>query len=144
MEENPKENPKMLLRRAGIKATKIRIAVLDLFSHGCKPLSASDIFDSLRRQKTDLVTVYRTLTSFENAVILRRVDLRKDSVYFELADHHHHHIVCTLCGRTEEFSQCDIDKLFSKALQRSKNFNTVTGHSFELFGLCNTCSKNLI
>ena len=131
----------MILKRAKIKATRIRVAILDLFSHPCKPLSANSIFDSLRQQKTDLVTVYRTLTSFENAGIVRRVDLRKDSVYFELACHHHHHIVCTSCGRTEEFSQCDLDKLFDKTLQRSKNFNTVTGHSFELFGLCNTCSK---
>lgn len=135
------ENSKMILKRARIKATRIRVATLDLFSHDCKPLSANDIFYSLRRQRTDLVTVYRTLTSFENAGILRRVDLRKDSVYFELADHHHHHIVCTLCSMTEELSLCDIDRLFDRTVRASNNFRTVTSHSFELFGLCNTCSR---
>lgn len=94
----------------------------------------------LKKKKTNLVTVYRTLATFETAGILRRVDLHKDSVFYELAEHHHHHIVCTDCGTVESFEDCDIKSVTKNALARSSKFDSVSSHSLEFFGVCRSCA----
>ena len=87
-------------------------------------------------------TVYRTLSSFEEKGIIKRVDLRKDSLYYELSSaHHHHHIVCTGCGTIEDFESCQIEKVSDKVLSQSSKFSIIKEHSLELFGVCNTCTK---
>src|SRR5437868_3633705 len=97
-----------VLKNAGLKITQSRLAVLRSFSGDCKPISAENIFKKI---DTDLVTVYRTLNSFEKAGIIKKVDLRKDSAQYELAHTHHHHIVCTDCGKTEDFEKCGVETI---------------------------------
>jgi Fur family ferric uptake transcriptional regulator len=133
---------KDLLKEHKLKATPARLAILELFeSAGCKALNAEEIHTRLRTKKIDLVTVYRTLTSFEERGIFNRVDLHKDSVCYELAKHHHHHIVCTACGLIEGFDACNIDQLSKKALASSSKFKAISQHSLELFGVCKSCAK---
>ena len=92
-----------------------------------------------KKSGMDLVTVYRTLASFEKAGIVKRVDLRADAVLYELNDEHHHHIVCTNCGTVEDFELCDMEALTKKIAQKSKHFKTIQEHTLELFGICTQC-----
>jgi len=129
------------LNKAGLKATPARLAILALFAKRHTPLSADDIAIALKKEKIDLVTIYRTFASLEKAFILKRVDLRRDAAYFEMADnHHHHHLVCTECGDIEDFELCDIGNLSQKILKKSSKFKAVSDHAFELFGLCTSCA----
>lgn len=136
-----KEDLSNVLKTSGFKTTPIRLAILEVFSHDCKPINAEYIHQKLKKQKVNIVTIYRTLTSFENAGILKRVYLQKDSVYYEMSGHHHHHIVCTDCGLVEGFDDCDLDNLSKKVLKSSDKFNTITKHSLELFGQCKKCNN---
>ncbi len=128
-----------ILKINGFKITPTRLAILKVFSHDCEPINAEFIFKKLKKEKVNIVTIYRTLTSFENVGILKHVDLQKDSAYYELSGHHHHHIICTDCGMVEGFEVCDIDNLTDKVLKNSNKFNIITKHSLELFGLCKKC-----
>lgn len=135
-----KQDFKKILRDAGLKSTSQRLAVIKILSEIKHPETAQEIHKRLK--KLDLVTLYRTLTSFEKSQIVRRVDLHKDAVYYELNVNHHHHIVCTNCGKLEDFELCDMDKLTKRIVAKASNFKTVSEHSLELFGVCNTCVKN--
>jgi len=130
-----------ILKTHGFKVTPIRLAILNVFSVDCEPVNAEFIFKKLKKEKVNIVTIYRTLTSFENADILKRVDLQKDSAYYELSGHHHHHIVCTNCGLVEGFEDCDLEGFSKKVIKNSSNFNSITKHSLELFGVCKGCDK---
>ena len=130
-----------ILKESGFKVTPARLAVLGIFSNDCKPINAEHIFAKLKKEKINLVTIYRTLTSFEKAGILKRVDLHKESVYYELADHHHHHIICTDCGTVESFEECGVKKLSKNILDKSSKFKVINQHSLEFFGKCNGCVK---
>ena len=132
-----------ILKKSGFKVTPIRLAVLKVFSVDCKPINAEYIHEKLKKEKVNIVTIYRALTSFENAGILKRVDLQKDSVYYELAGHHHHHIICTDCGLVEGFEECGLDSLSEKVIKKSSAFIRITKHSLELFGLCKKCVKKV-
>ena len=129
-----------ILKAKGLKNTPTRKAILDVFPEDCKPINAEYIFVKLKKQNINLVTIYRNLDSFEQAGILKRLNLNKGSAYYELVgDHHHHHIVCTSCGMTEEFGAHDIENAINR-ISKSSSFNTIKTHSLELFGICKKCT----
>ncbi len=140
MKENQKQDLKKILTDAGLKNTPPRLAVLKIFSEMEYPENANEIFKSLKKTGLDLATLYRTLASFEEKQIIKKVDLQKDSVYYELNTDHHHHIVCTNCDKVADFTDENHEKLMAKALTQVKNFKTITHHSFDLFGICNSCA----
>ena len=137
-----KTNYQKILHDVKLKSTEPRIAVVALLADKHLPLSVQNIYDNLAKKNgIDLVTVYRTLASFEKVGLVKRVDLRKDVVLYELANDHHHHLVCTNCGATEDFEICDVKDITKKVLNKSSKFTSVQQHSFELFGICKNCTK---
>ena len=131
-----------ILQQANLKATAPRLAILKVLAGNHLPINAEHIYQKVKRLNINETTVYRTLASFEEKGIVKRVDLRKESVYYELASgHHHHHIVCTDCGKVEDFESCSVDKISDKVLSQSSKFSLIKEHSLELFGVCNVCIK---
>lgn len=130
-----------LLKAKGLKSTQARRDILALFNERHTLLRAEDIFAKVKKKGTDLATVYRTLETFEEQGIIRKVDVRSGSDVYELAGHHHHHIVCTKCNIVEGFNDCNAEDISSMLLKNSKNFNVIQDHSFEFFGVCKSCAK---
>jgi Fe2+/Zn2+ uptake regulation proteins len=52
---------------------------------------------------------------------------------------HHDHIVCTRCGRVEEFVDKEIEKR-QKQIAVRLGFE-LEGHSLALYGICEDCRK---
>ncbi len=129
-----------LLDKAGLKKTDSRIALLDLLSKNKKPFSVKDIVSKLSGDK---VTIYRILETMTKKGLIRRVDTGKREAEYETVDHYndHHHIICLDCKKVTDFTGCDADSLITKALKQVKDFKQITHHSFDLFGICNTCIK---
>ena len=134
------EKIKKQLKISGLKITTARLAILKVFSDKCHPLSVENIYKKIKKSNIDLVTVYRTLISFEKTGILRKVDLHKDAQFYEMNEDHHHHIICNNCGLVEELSGCNIEKFISEISSKSNNFKIIKDHSLEFFGLCKKCA----
>ena len=131
-----------MLRKARLKCTTPRLAIMAVLSGKEHYVSAQEIHARLdKKQGIDLVTVYRTLASFEKAGIIKRVDARKDAIYYELNGGHHHHVICTNCEKVAEFSENEDETLIAKALKQVKGFSSISHHSFDLFGVCDACAK---
>jgi Fe2+ or Zn2+ uptake regulation protein len=131
-----------ILKNSNIRVTSSRVMILENFYKTKRPIRAEDVYLNLKN-KLDEATVYRTLSSFEKNKIIRRVNLKKDSAYFELNNDHHHHIVCESCGKIEDFREnVEIEKILKKIVEGSSNFKNINEHSLELFGLCNFCNKS--
>lgn len=132
-----------MLNKAGLKKTLPRVALLDLFFKLKKPISASTLFEKLKQDKADKVTIYRTLETLEKKGLIKRVNTGEREARYELQDHKddHHHIICLECKKVSDFTGCDADGLINKALKQVKDFKSITHHSFDLFGICNACSK---
>ena len=86
------------LRSTGLKATAPRLKILEIFQQGRhRHMSAEDVFRELLELKQDigLATVYRVLTQFEQAGILKRSNFESGRALFELNQgEHHDHLVC--------------------------------------------------
>lgn len=129
-----------ILREKKYKITPTRLAVLEIFYKNDKPIGAEFIYKKLKGGINE-ATVYRIISAFEKSGILRKVDLRKDSLFFELNDDHHHHIICTNCGEIEDFKENrEIERLLENIVIESKKFKNIKEHSLELFGCCKVCS----
>ncbi len=83
-----------------------------------------------------LVTVYRTLDLLSELGLVRRLDLGEGPRY-ELAEDHHHHLICEDCGSVSEFEQCPLD--LERLPQMEKGFQ-VKSHSVEVYGRCASCA----
>ena len=102
------------LKKAGLKATLPRIRILEaLESHGKERinsehhLSAEDIYKQLINSGEDvgLATVYRVLTQFEAAGIVKRHNFEDGHSVYEVAEEEHHdHMICLDTGAVNEFS----------------------------------------
>jgi Fe2+ or Zn2+ uptake regulation protein len=136
-------NNQEILNKAGLKKTEVRILLLDFLSKHKNPISASHIFDKLKKNKLDQVTIYRTLDSFLEKGLIKKVDTGKREAEYEIIDDRddHHHMICIKCKTVEDFTGCDSEKLVLNALKKSKKFNKITHHSFDLFGLCDSCER---
>ena len=92
----------------------------------------------VRRSATGTATIYRAVAAMESEGWLERVGERSGSVLYLrcAADDHHHHLVCTGCGRVEA-ATCPLEGLVEDAVDRSGFL--VTEHEITLYGLCATC-----
>lgn len=103
------------LRNAGLKVTLPRLKILEMLeSSEARHLSAEDIYRRLIELNEDvgLATVYRVLTQFEAAGLVRRHNFEGGHAVFELErGPHHDHMVCLDTGKVIEFVSEEIEKL---------------------------------
>ncbi len=131
------------LRKAGLKITLPRRRILEVLQASeQRHVSAEEVYRALLEAGEDigLATVYRVLTQFESAGILVRHNFQGSHSVFELNDtRHHDHIVCTVCGRVEEFVDETIEERQQLTAQRC-SFR-MTGHALVLYGVCSECRE---
>ena len=82
------------LRGRGYKGTPQRRAVLEALA-----AEQHQSMGELRERcpQVGMVTVYRTLDLLTEQGLVRRLDLG-DGPRYELAENHHHHMICESCG----------------------------------------------
>ena len=126
------------LKSTGLKATVPRLKILEVFQRSRqRHLSAEDIFRVLLQERADvgLATVYRVLTQFEQAGILKRSQFEGGKSVFELDQgEHHDHLVCLDCGRVEEFFDEEIEAR-QHAVAELRGFE-IAEHALALYGHC--------
>ena len=129
------------LKSSGLKATLPRLRILNLFENAqVRHMSADDIYRLLMQEGVDigLATVYRVLTQFEQAGLLKRHHFESGKAVFELNQGgHHDHLVCLQCGRVEEFYDAEIEKRQDR-IARERGFS-IHEHSLSLYA---DCTKN--
>ncbi|RYG12246.1 MAG: ferric iron uptake transcriptional regulator [Burkholderiales bacterium] len=130
------------LKSTGLKATLPRLKILDVFQKSQRRhLTAEDVFRVLLEDRTDigLATVYRVLTQFEQAGILSRSHFESGKAVYEINEGgHHDHLICTACGRVEEFYDADIEKR-QQVVAKAKGW-VLQDHAMSLYGLCASCA----
>jgi Fur family ferric uptake transcriptional regulator len=119
---------------------KSEVKVIGALKKQGKFASAQSVYQLLRKdgESTGLATVYRTL---QKAAARNTVDvLRKDdgeALYRLCETGHHHHLVCTSCGKTVEVEGSAVEK-WANTVAKNNGFRKVS-HVVELFGLCAKC-----
>lgn len=136
-------------RRHFERWTAPREAILDLMSRTTKHLSAKDIYAALYRiyPGIGLTTVYRTLDLLVRMGLINKFTFGDGPSRYEYKSEdkkgHHHHVICSRCGKIIDYSDFLDDELelvdkTEKHLSKKYNFK-VMGHNIEFYGLCEKC-----
>ena len=131
------------LKNTGLKATLPRLKILEIFqTGGQRHMTAEDVFRVLLNERSDigLATVYRVLTQFAQAGILERSHFESGKAVYELNEGtHHDHLICTSCGKVEEFYDAEIERR-QQLIAKDKGW-ILQDHAMSLYGLCGDCAS---
>jgi Fur family ferric uptake transcriptional regulator len=130
-----------LLREHGHKLTPQRLTVIKVMTASEDHMTPDELYDKARRVNPAIgrVTVYRTLDVLNELGLLCRVHGRNGcrSYLVRKPVEHHHHLVCSSCGKVVDFTNCDLAEM-EKKLSRESGF-AIQGHLLEFYGVCRGC-----
>ncbi len=134
-----------LLKRSTLRRTPVRVGVLELLGAAHQPMDVPQILAKLP-EKTDAVTVYRTLNTFTRKKLVHRVRGEDRSWRYALGDsgqaseHRHPHFVCEDCGKVECLGDADIPASFVRSLGVAAKYH-VRYPEVVLHGVCPKCAS---
>jgi Fur family ferric uptake transcriptional regulator len=128
------------LDRAGYRLTEPRRALATLISDQDGLFTAAELVAAARDRRLGIgrATVFRTLDALEDIGAIERLDLPSgEHAYVACEGPHHHHIVCSRCGRSVEIDDTGLRPVV-REVGRQTGFR-VDDHRLELFGVCPAC-----
>ena len=129
-----------VLDRAGYRLTEPRRSLATLIAGREGHFTASELVaeSHARRLGVGRATVFRTLEVLEELGAVERLDLPSgEHAYVVCQRTHHHHVVCSRCGRASEIDDAGLRVVVNEIARRTGY--RVDEHRLELFGLCPAC-----
>jgi Fur family ferric uptake transcriptional regulator len=134
------------LRQRGYKITPQRRAIINAIIHRHEHLTPAAIHERVCREYPDigLVTVYRTLEVLAELGLICEIHAGGNcrSYLMRRPSEHHHHLVCSDCGKVIDFTDCDLGELEHR-LSRETSFK-ISGHLLEFLGQCRKCREKTV
>ena len=130
----------LALDRAGYRLTDARRTLASLVAEREGHFTVADLSAAVRSRHSGIgrATIFRTIDLFASLDVIERLDLPSgEHAYVECDRDHHHHVVCTRCGRTEGIEDAGLRTLVGK-VSRQSGFR-IDDHRLEMFGLCPAC-----
>lgn len=125
------------------RLTPKRAAIVDVLADASRPLTIPEILlagDGLAQS-----SVYRNLVLLEEAGVVHRIVTADEFARYELAEEltgHHHHLICSSCGRVEDVpASSTLEASLADAvaqIDQATGFRT-KAHRIDLVGLCRDC-----
>ncbi|MDB9526566.1 Fur family transcriptional regulator [Oscillatoria sp. CS-180] len=135
---------KVLLNQEGFRLTNQRKKILEVIKEAPdgQHLSAEDIYQKLsgNGEKIGVSTVYRALHLLVDLGVLRELTLAEERKFYELCNplaSTHHHLVCTQCGKVQEFEDASVLNLGTDEAI-SRGFSPLDCQ-FIVYGICSDC-----
>jgi len=128
-------------RKEGLKATPQRLAVFKALEGNKSHPSAEDVYRIIHKDfpTVSLTTIYRTLETLVKMGELAELQLVKGFRNYDPDTSHHHHIVCTVCGRAEDvFMRCPEELELPEEIKRSF---VVEDCRVIFYGKCDRCQN---
>lgn len=138
-------------RGGGYRITIPRQVILQVLDEAKKHLSAEDIFIKVHQiyPAIGLTTVYRTLELLVRMGLVHKFDFGDGRARYELCGGnnemtHHHHLICTNCGRVVDYDdfvdeELELIKKTEKELAKKYGF-AIKNHTIQFYGLCKRCN----
>ena len=140
--EQTKESFAAYVRQHGLKATRQRDRIVDVFLRSQGHMSIDDLLEKVRRAdpRISAATVYRTVKLLEEAGVADKRHFEGRSTRYEPSSaDHHDHLICTQCGRIDEFENDRIETLQD---QVAASFGyEIVSHRHEIYGVCPDCRR---
>ena len=130
------------LRRHGYKLTPQRRVVIQAIASNQEHLTPAAIYEKVRQHQPNigLVTIYRTLEILAKLKLICELHAGDSCRSYTIsASGHHHHLICSNCGKVVDFPSCELEEA-QQSLSKQTGFR-IDGHLLEFIGLCQACQK---
>jgi Fur family ferric uptake transcriptional regulator len=135
---------KSTIRKAGLRSTAPRIAVLRRLLVASTPVSHGELVDALASDGMDRTTIYRNLVDLTEVGLVSRTDLGDHVWRFELKrskgngdDARHPHFTCTDCGAVSCLPEVTLKVKQGKGVPKALTRQQV---EIQLRGTCDACA----
>ncbi len=129
----------------GVRKTRQRAAVVSVLRQMDNFESAKGIYQVLLKEgyKVGLTTVYRTLQSLADIHEVDTLTMSNGETLYRHCsqDGHHHHLVCTECGKTQEIEGGPVET-WAQDVATSFGYS-LTSHDAEVYGQCPECQEKM-
>lgn len=133
-----------ILRQHGYKFTPQRRVVIQTIASSQDHLTPAAIYEKVHQEQPNigLVTIYRTLDILSKLGLICELHAGGSCrSYTTGASEHHHHLICSNCGKVVDFSGYDLNEL-ERRLSLETGFD-IEDHLLEFIGLCQACQKEV-
>jgi Fur family transcriptional regulator, peroxide stress response regulator len=130
-----------ICRRHGLPVTLQRKVILESVLQRTDHPTADQIYEAVRDRIPQLsrTTVYRTLETFLDLGVLRRVQYSGMTGRFDKEIRRHHHLICERCGIIIDIDDDGLDRI-SLSPKKLQGFE-VNDFSVHFSGVCSKCRK---
>ncbi len=143
LNEQQIEHLKQICDEGGIKLTHQRLEIFREIMAASDHPSAELIHKRLQTKMPTLAidTVYRTLATFDELGIVKKLHVMGERALFDANLTKHHHFVCTRCKQVEDIYWPEFDE--SMIPEKAAHMGRIQSRHLELRGICNTCLKKM-
>lgn len=130
-----------ILNKVGLKVTKTRKIILEIFNFNKKILNVSEVYELCKKQGVDIniSTVYRICETFFSKKILDKVvNNNRISGYKISVKNHVHKLSCDRCDKIIEIN-CPFN-ILRQFIEGDTGF-TLTQHDIDIRGFCSDCKE---
>jgi len=125
---------------AGYRLTAQRRALAALIARRDGHFTAEDLLVESRRRRLGVgrATIFRSLDVLAELGLIERLDLPSGGhAFVACRAAHHHHLVCSSCGRTTDIAATGLAAILRDVGTRTGY--RIDAHRLEVFGLCPAC-----
>jgi Fur family transcriptional regulator, ferric uptake regulator len=131
------------LRKRGYRLGAARRAVVETLGAQDCAVTATEIHTGLHAggREVGIASVYRILDLLVDQGLVQKIDLGGGRAHYEAAHsghQHHHHLVCTECGRVEPFADDELERALER-IETQAGYRVAT-HDVLLRGACDDCA----
>ncbi|WP_146937377.1 peroxide-responsive transcriptional repressor PerR [Cerasibacillus quisquiliarum] len=139
--ENKLQESIATLKKAGVRITPQRHAVLDYLLNSMTHPTADDIYKALEGKfpNMSVATVYNNLRVLKEVGLVRELTYGDSSSRFDCNTSEHYHIICEKCNKIEDFHYPSLDEVEKLAAQVTGY--DVSHHRLEVYGICQECQQ---
>ncbi len=130
---------KATCREHGLKITHQRLEIYRAIAKSNGHPSAEVLHKLLtcRMPMLSIDTVYRTLATFEEIGLVKRVETMVSQARFEVKKENHHHFFCDQCGQLMDFTWHSFDNMnLPKEIQ---GLGRIQEKNVLIHGICSVC-----
>lgn len=131
------------LSNAEQRYTRGRRQLVELLADAPRPSTIPDLLARLPSLAQS--SLYRNLVVLEEAGVTHRIVTNDERSRYELAEDligHHHHLICTSCGRVDDFTvSAQMERSLTAALSRAVEGTgfRADAHRLDVVGTCSSC-----
>jgi Fur family transcriptional regulator, ferric uptake regulator len=138
------EQFRTFLRQHNLPVTAQRLAIASVVLASDRHLSVDDVASGIAAQgdNAGTATIYRTLDLLVKSGLVVERDFGEGFRRFEPARGipHHEHLLCTLCGRVDEFRDERLERM-TTIIAESHDYRRQR-HRLVIYGVCAECQRS--